>query len=462
MKNRILLLIWFILLALAAIFTGAWVYAVLLLLSALAVVAFLLLGFFCGKKVTMKLKLPKAAEQDGIWKGKLQIVNDSVLPVFLGKGSLHLENHFTGEQMELPFSFSLKGRGKKAIDFQGKSQWCGCIYATLHSWRSYDFFGLAGQKRKAGLSACTVVMPCEQKEDFRFLTKEGFDMESFRYSGARPGDDPGETFDIREYQEGDSIRQIHWKLTGKLDKMMIRQRSFPVDDTVLILAEPYLKEKAPAVAQTLEMEDAVHEDVGDIACVLYMMLSNTNGYFTDIKIKNQHLEQWEMTKEAVMEEALKNTCQMAPPLICTNDENKWGGSFMENGAFCLSKSDKVMGVRLSTNTKEYGAISVFYPGVLQRLAQLMGSDLYILFTSGNESTIYSANESNLEDIKTELNEMVIEYRNAMVFKCRNGMVFEEKLLSEELYYYSRIEDKISVYMEKVKVNFTTVNLKEVH
>ena len=114
--------------------------------------AFLLLGFFCGKKVTMKLKLPKAAEQDGIWKGKLQIVNDSVLPVFLGKGSLHLENHFTGEQMELPFSFSLKGRGKKAIDFQGKSQWCGCIYATLHSWRSYDFFGLAGQKRKAGLS----------------------------------------------------------------------------------------------------------------------------------------------------------------------------------------------------------------------------------------------------------------------------------------------------------------------
>lgn len=33
--------------------------------------------------------------------------------------------------------------------------------------------------------------------------------------------------------------------------MMIRQRSFPVDDTVLILAEPYLKEKAPAVAQTL-------------------------------------------------------------------------------------------------------------------------------------------------------------------------------------------------------------------
>ena len=127
---------------------------------------------------------------------------------------------------------------------------------------------------------------------------------------------------------------------------------------------------------------------------------------------------------------------------------------MDNGAFCLSKSDKVMGVQLCTNAKENGAVSVFFPGVLQRLAQLMESDLYILFTSRNESSIYSVNESNLENIKAELNEMVIEYGN--------GMVYEDDLLSEELYYYSRIEDKISVYMEKVKVSFTTVNLAEEH
>ena len=201
------------------------------------------------------------------------------------------------------------------------------------------------------------------------------------------------------------------------------------------------------------MEDAVHEDVGDIACVLYMMRSNTNEYFTGIKIKNKHLEQWEMTKEAVMEEAFKNTYQMAPPLLYTNHGNEWGEPFMENGASCLSKSDRVRGIQLSTNAEEYGAVSVFYPGVLQRLAQLMGSDLYILFTSGNESTIYSANESNLEDIKDELHIMETDYDN--------GIWYEDSL-SEELYYYSRIEDKLSVYMEKVKVNFTTVNLKEAH
>ena len=254
--------------------------------------------------------------------------------------------------------------------------------------------------------------------------------------------------------EGSSMESISYSVQDEIEKLktvgMLEGEMTP--DSYQKIRKYLFVKPLNKKAHSLELEDAVHKDVGDIACVVYMMLSNTNEYFC-VKIKNQHLEQWEMTKEAVMEEALKNTCQMAPPLICTNDENKWEGSFMENGAFCLSKSDKVMGVRLSTNTKEYGAISVFYPGVLQRLAQLMGSDLYILFTSGNESTIYSANESNLEDIKDELHIMETDYDN--------GIWYEDSL-SEELYYYSRIEDKLSVYMEKVKVNFTTVNLKEAH
>ena len=120
MKNRILLLIWFILLALAAVFTGAWVYAVLLLLSALALVAFLLLGFFCGKKITMKLKLPKAAEQDGIWKGKLQIANESVR-YFLEKAACIWKIILPGSRWSFRFRFPLKEEGKKPLTSREKA-----------------------------------------------------------------------------------------------------------------------------------------------------------------------------------------------------------------------------------------------------------------------------------------------------------------------------------------------------
>ena len=254
--------------------------------------------------------------------------------------------------------------------------------------------------------------------------------------------------------EGSSMESISYSVQDEIEKLktvgMLEGEMTP--DSYQKIRKYLFVKPLNKKAHSLELEDAVHKDVGDIACVVYMMLSNTNAYFC-VKIKNQHLKQWKMTKEAVMEEALKNTCQMTPPFIYTNGKNKSGGSFMDNGAFCLSKSDKVMGVQLCTNAKENGAVSVFFPGVLQRLAQLMESDLYILFTSRNESSIYSVNESNLEDIKDELHIMETDYDN--------GIWYEDSL-SEELYYYSRIEDKISVYMEKVKVNFTTVNLKEVH
>lgn len=254
--------------------------------------------------------------------------------------------------------------------------------------------------------------------------------------------------------EGSSMESISYSVQDEIEKLktvgMLEGEMTP--DSYPKIRKYLFVKPLNKKAHSLELEDAVHKDVGDIACVVYMMLSNTNEYFC-VKIKNQHLKQWKMTKEAVMEEALKNTCQMTPPFIYTNGKNKSGGSFMDNGAFCLSKSDKVMGVQLCTNAKENGAVSVFFPGVLQRLAQLMESDLYILFTSRNESSIYSVNESNLEDIKDELHIMETDYDN--------GIWYEDSL-SEELYYYSRIEDKLSVYMEKVKVNFTTVNLKEAH
>ena len=217
--------------------------------------------------------------------------------------------------------------------------------------------------------------------------------------------------------EGSSMESISYSVQDEIEKLktvgMLEGEMTP--DSYQKIRKYLFVKPLNKKAHSLELEDAVHKDVGDIACVVYMMLSNTNEYFC-VKIKNQHLKQWKMTKEAVMEEALKNTCQMTPPFIYTNGKNKSGGSFMDNGAFCLSKSDKVMGVQLCTNAKENGAVSVFFPGVLQRLAQLMESDLYILFTSRNESSIYSVNESNLEDIKDELHIMETDYDNGIWYE----------------------------------------------
>lgn len=49
------------------------------------------------------------------------------------------------------------------------------------------------------------------------------------------GNDPSETFDVRDYVPGDDVRSIHWKLSGKMDTLIVRQASDPAHyDTVLL------------------------------------------------------------------------------------------------------------------------------------------------------------------------------------------------------------------------------------
>lgn len=79
----------------------------------------------------------------------------------------------------------------------------------------------------------------------------------------RPG--PGamrEFNDIREYRDGDSIRDVHWKLSAKLDKVMVREGSYSS------LASPHLcfdfhGEPAP-VCETLGRVESLSRELWEL------------------------------------------------------------------------------------------------------------------------------------------------------------------------------------------------------
>lgn len=251
MKNRILVIIWLAGMAVAALYTGAYLYAGILAVSGIVIVLSAVFCLLSGRKVESHLHLPRAVEKESVFQGKLELRNRSFWPVFYGTGSVKCKNTFTGEEQIIQIPFSLKGNGTMQTAFEGKSLWCGCMKCTCSDWKNTDFLQLFHKKRLAETEADMVIMPQKHILDLSVLTQEGFDMESFRYASNRPGDDPGETYDIREYRQGDSVRQIHWKLSEKLDGLVIREKSYPVDDAVLILAEPFLKEADPERAEAV-------------------------------------------------------------------------------------------------------------------------------------------------------------------------------------------------------------------
>lgn len=65
----------------------------------------------------------------------------------------------------------------------------------------------------------------------------------------RKGTDRSEVFDTREYIPGDDIRSVHWKLSEKVGKLLVRESSDPSHYDLLLLPDVGLCQKETPVTQ---------------------------------------------------------------------------------------------------------------------------------------------------------------------------------------------------------------------
>lgn len=65
----------------------------------------------------------------------------------------------------------------------------------------------------------------------------------------RRGSDPSEIFDIREYQPGDDVRAIHWKLSCKTDTLILREPSEPSHYDMVLLPDLGLSQGGRAASE---------------------------------------------------------------------------------------------------------------------------------------------------------------------------------------------------------------------
>ena len=79
----------------------------------------------------------------------------------------------------------------------------------------------------------------------------------------RKGNDPSETFDIREYIPGDDVRSIHWKLSSKTDSLILRESSDPSRYHMVIMPDFGLSQ-AGVSASEAELNAAV--GIGSAIC----------------------------------------------------------------------------------------------------------------------------------------------------------------------------------------------------
>lgn len=182
------------------------------------------------------------------------------------------------------------------------------------------------------------------------------------------------------------------------------------------------------------LDVGIYDRIGDIALALYISIGTVKGHYASSLVPLRVFSNWGQKKEEVMKKALKNTYDLFPPIVFDlyrlgDSKEEMCYTFMEKKT--LPADTEGSGGIFITNTAQLnGAVSLFLPGVAKKLGELLNSDYYIAFTSMHEAAIHKTGTVEVEGIRSSLQELNKE------------LDIKEDFLTEQVYKYSRVEDKI--------------------
>ena len=179
-----------------------------------------------------------------------------------------------------------------------------------------------------------------------------------------------------------------------------------------------------------ELKNHIYRRVGDMVLVLYILASDENNGKThdvlSVKVPKASMQAWGIDEEEVWESAMSNTYIMAPPRIYLKpmdivDPPYHRGAFMALNSDITSLSPNAVPT-VTTTVQINGAIAMFYPGVMQRIAELFGDDYYIAFTGTSEARLHKKG--------------TIQPRNILMrIKQMNKTFDPSEVLSNKVYLY---------------------------
>lgn len=109
---------------------------------------------------------------------------------------------------------------------------CGALVCSIIKPRIYDYLGLFSMKMNHDPKKTMLVLPTPIPMDL-----PGVDSDTVHVWKPKWGGGFAENHELRLYQPGDSIRQIHWKLSAKTGSLILRQPMEPVRQEVTVAME---------------------------------------------------------------------------------------------------------------------------------------------------------------------------------------------------------------------------------
>lgn len=222
-------------------------YLISILLISLPVLSYNITKYASGK-LTVSLELTTDLLTLGI-------NNPTFIPVSCADITIDFYSLFYGGYESETHSLSLKARGISRLDFPLRLEKYGIYEAHAGNMTLYDPLHLFTFVKDIKLTGSITLMPeaIPLEKRVEIVYEEGFD--EFTDTG-RKGNASSNVTDIREYRPGDRLSRIHWKLTEKLDTLIVKENEATSSNDFTVLLELYQPsredcDKDPSLTSTL-------------------------------------------------------------------------------------------------------------------------------------------------------------------------------------------------------------------
>ncbi|MGB4659365.1 MAG: DUF58 domain-containing protein [Mobilitalea sp.] len=186
----------------------------------------------------------------------VQLNNPTIFPIPNLLIYLTYKNKYTSKVSKIKFAFSIDAKTKTTVVCNLSSEYSGNLEISLQAIRIYDYFKMFSFHKKIEQDIKVAVLPFYYELiGNEILSHSQRLVESDYYSAVNGGDDPSEVFAIREYREGDRPQRIHWKLSSKLNQLMIKEFSDPLNCSIILFVDLSI----PEGENTLFFMDALLE-----------------------------------------------------------------------------------------------------------------------------------------------------------------------------------------------------------
>ena len=189
---------------------------------------------FTGRHFEVSVTRPQTDAEKSVF--TLSMKNGGFLPVASAETEAVCTNLRTGETDILEINKSIRMKGSVKIPVEVTPGNIGRYRLSVSPVRITDSLGLWGRTADCGGAEYITVMP--ELFDMQLMPAASAAMpESDRQSEKSRGSVAGDMTGIRENVPGDPVRNIHWKLSEKTDRMLVKELGVPATDRLLLILD---------------------------------------------------------------------------------------------------------------------------------------------------------------------------------------------------------------------------------